>query len=110
MFWALKGVTLKPFLLNIRQNAVEAMDKGGTIGFESRYRDGEPPSIEVLVRDQGNGIPKAVQATLFEPFTSSKGHEGLGLSIVHSIIKELGGKLSYETGNKGTTFLVQLPL
>ena len=70
----------------------------------------EPPSIEVLIRDQGRGIPKAMQSTLFEPFTSSKGHEGLGLSIVHSIVKETGGKLSYQTGNKGTTFLVQLPI
>jgi two-component system C4-dicarboxylate transport sensor histidine kinase DctB len=86
------------------------MSDGGTVGFETRYRDGEPPSIEVLVSDQGTGIPEAVQATLFEPYTSSKGHEGLGLAIVHGAVRELGGKLSYQTGDKGTTFLVQLPL
>jgi signal transduction histidine kinase/HD-like signal output (HDOD) protein len=101
---------LKQVFINLLKNAAEAMSKGGTVGFETRYRDGEPPSIEVLVRDQGGGIPKAVQSTLFEPYTSSKGHEGLGLSIVHGVVKELGGKLSYETGNNGTTFLVQLPL
>ena len=101
---------LKQVFINLLKNSVEAMAKGGTVGFESRYRDGEPPSIEVLISDQGGGIPKAVQSTLFEPFTSSKGHEGLGLSIVHGIVKELGGKLSYETGSKGTTFLIQLPL
>jgi HD-like signal output (HDOD) protein/signal transduction histidine kinase len=101
---------LKQVFINLLKNAVEAMANGGTLGFETRYRDGEPPSIEVLISDQGGGIPKAVQSTLFEPYTSSKGHEGLGLSIVHSTVKELGGKLSYETGSKGTTFLIQLPL
>ena len=101
---------LKQVFINLLKNAVEAMSKGGTVGMETRYRDGEPPSIEVLVRDQGNGIPKTLQANLFEPFTSSKGHEGLGLAIVHSTVKELGGRVSYETGDKGTTFLVQLPL
>jgi signal transduction histidine kinase len=101
---------LKQVFINLLQNAAEAMQKGGSIGFESRYRDGEPPSIEVLVKDQGNGIPKDVQSNLFEPFTSSKGHEGLGLSIVHGLVRQLGGNLSYETGNKGTTFLVRIPL
>jgi signal transduction histidine kinase len=101
---------LKQVFINLLKNAVEAMVDGGVVSFETRYRDGEPPSIEVLISDQGKGIPKALQSTLFEPFTSSKGHEGLGLSIVHSIVKEAGGKLSYETGASGTTFLVQLPL
>jgi len=101
---------LKQVFINLLKNAVEAMAEGGTIGFESRCRDGEPPSIEILIRDQGKGIPESVQPTLFEPFTSSKGHEGLGLAIVHSAVKELGGKLSYETGSNGTTFLVQLTL
>jgi HD-like signal output (HDOD) protein/nitrogen-specific signal transduction histidine kinase len=101
---------LKQVFINLMKNAVEAMTDGGTVGFETRYRDGEPPSIEVLVSDQGIGIPKEVQATLFEPYTSSKGHEGLGLAIVYSAVNEMGGRLSYETGDKGTTFLVQLPL
>ncbi|UCF99091.1 MAG: HDOD domain-containing protein [Spirochaetaceae bacterium] len=101
---------LKQVFINLLKNAVEAMSDGGTISFDTRHREGEPPSIEVLIRDQGSGIPETLQPTLFEPYTSSKGHEGLGLSIVHSIVKELGGRLTYETGNKGTTFLVQLPL
>ena len=101
---------LKQVFINLMKNAVEAMSEGGTVSFETRYRDGEPPSIEVLISDQGSGIPETVQATLFEPYTSSKGHEGLGLAIVHSAVRELGGKLSYQTGDKGTTFLVQLPL
>jgi HD-like signal output (HDOD) protein/signal transduction histidine kinase len=101
---------LKQVFINLLKNAVEAMSAGGTIGFETRYRDGEPPSIEVLIRDQGSGIPEAVQSTLFEPFTGTKGHEGLGLAIVHSAVKEIGGRLSYETGSEGTTFLIQLPL
>jgi HD-like signal output (HDOD) protein/signal transduction histidine kinase len=101
---------LKQVFINLMKNSVEAMSEGGKVSFETRYRDGEPPSIEVLITDQGKGIPESVRSTLFEPYTSSKGHEGLGLAIVHSAVGDLGGKLSYQTGEKGTTFLIQLPL
>jgi HD-like signal output (HDOD) protein/signal transduction histidine kinase len=101
---------LKQVFINLLKNAAEAMEGGGTVRLETRYRDGEPPSIEVLIHDQGSGIPEALRSNLFEPFTSSKGHEGLGLAIAHSTVKELGGRLTYETGNSGTTFLVQFPI
>jgi signal transduction histidine kinase len=101
---------LKQVFLNLLKNAVEAMPSGGGVSFETRFRDGEPPSIEILVRDQGVGIPEELRATLFEPFTGSKDHEGLGLAIAHGIVKEMGGRLTYETGSGGTTFVVQLPV
>jgi len=50
-----------------------------------------------------------VRSSLFEPFVSTKGREGLGLAIAYGILKELGGSISYETGSQGTTFLVELP-
>jgi signal transduction histidine kinase len=100
---------LKQVFINLLKNASEAMPKGGTVHLQSRYRHGEPPSVEVQVRDEGSGIPEKIRSSLFEPFTSSKGREGLGLTIVYTIVRELGGTLSYDTGDGGTTFKVRLP-
>jgi len=101
---------LKQVLLNLIRNGAEAMSAGGTLRLETRYREEQPGRIEVLVLDQGPGIPEEVRARLFEPFFSTKGHEGLGLAIVHGILKELGGSIDYETGGTGTVFRIGLPL
>lgn len=87
---------------------------------------GSPPSVEVgadppaggmvrfWVRDNGPGIPKEQQATLFEAFTRLQpervdGH-GLGLSIVRRIIEKLGGAVGIEsTLGMGSTFFFTLP-
>jgi HD-like signal output (HDOD) protein/signal transduction histidine kinase len=101
---------LKQVLLNLIRNGAEAMSAGGTLRLETRYREEPPGRIEVLVLDQGPGIAEEVRARLFEPFVSTKGHEGLGLAIVHGILKELGGSIDYETGGTGTVFRIALPL
>lgn len=85
------------------------MPGGGNLRLETRLLPGEPPAVEIRIRDEGSGIAEEVKASLFEPFVSTKGHEGLGLSIVHGLVKELGGSIDYETGAKGTTFRVELP-
>ena len=115
---------LKQVFLNLIKNAAEAMPKGGTITI--RTAPVEPADfdlgvvdrtfsggIKVTVSDNGPGIPDQIMARLFEPFTTSKGagHSGLGLSIVHSIIRELNGSITCESHkNVGTTFKIILPL
>jgi HD-like signal output (HDOD) protein/signal transduction histidine kinase len=101
---------LKQVLLNLIRNGAEAMSTGGTLRLETRYREEEGGRIEILVRDEGPGIPEEVRASLFEPFVSTKGHEGLGLAIVHGILKEMGGSIDYETGSDGTVFRIGLSL
>ena len=101
---------LKQVLINLLKNGAEAMPSGGDLQVESRLRPGEPVRIEILVRDQGPGIPEEVRASLFEPFVGTKGREGLGLAIVYGILKELGGAIDYQTGSGGTTFRVELPV
>lgn len=102
---------LKQVVINLLRNASEAMPGGGNIHIESRLEIGEPERIEIRVRDEGPGIPEEIQKRLFEPFVSSKGHEGLGLSIAYSIVKELGGEITYETAkDAGTTFRVRIPV
>jgi signal transduction histidine kinase len=97
-------------VINLLRNASEAMPEGGNVRIESSLEPGEPPHVEIRVSDEGPGVPAEVQGRLFEPFVSSKGHEGLGLSIVFSIVNELGGEIGYESSpGKGTTFTVRLP-
>jgi signal transduction histidine kinase len=100
---------LKQVFLNLLKNAAEAMPSGGELHLQTRLRQ-EPQRIEVSVRDQGGGIAEEVRPRLFEPFVSTKGQEGLGLSIANGIVRELGGTMRYETGPGGTTFRVELPL
>jgi HD-like signal output (HDOD) protein/signal transduction histidine kinase len=114
---------LKQVLSNLVKNAAEAMKNGGNIYIETRGRD-KPQikeadqqddvsdGIEMIIRDDGPGIPEAIRHRLFEPFISSKGsdHRGLGLTVVHSIVKELNGSIICESdGKTGTAFKIFLP-
>ncbi|MBN1835223.1 MAG: HDOD domain-containing protein [Spirochaetales bacterium] len=102
---------LKQVVINLLRNASEAMPGGGSIHIESALEPGDPQYIEIRVKDEGPGIDPEIQKRLFEPFVSSKGHEGLGLSIAYNIVKDLGGEISYQTGTEGgTTFRIRIPV
>jgi signal transduction histidine kinase len=62
--------------------------------------------------DTGKGIPKEVQAKVFDPFfTIKEGGTGLGLSIVHRIITQHGEDISVEgEEGRGSIFTISLPL
>ncbi len=69
---------------------------------------------EIVVRDNGTGIPGENLSSIFDPFFTTKDEEkgtGLGLSISYGIVKEFGGKINVKSiHGKFTEFLVQLPL
>lgn len=69
--------------------------------------------VRLSVRDNGSGMDEATQAHIFEPFFTTKGvgaGTGLGLSVVHGIVKAHGGAITLESASgKGATFLVYLP-
>lgn len=113
---------LKQVVINLVKNAAEAMQNGGNIQVDTKFHDTSNPEsdrtgvpsgkVEILIRDDGPGIPDEIKRHLFEPFHSSKkeGHSGLGLSIVRNIIKQLGGSITCETPlQTGTTFSIMLP-
>ena len=106
--------TLKQILMNLIKNAAEAMPNGGKIevgisGFVNR--DGHM-HVELWIKDSGPGIPAEVMAKLFSPVQSTKGdgHRGLGLSIVHGLVKNMHGHISCRSHKNGTTFEILLPV
>jgi putative nucleotidyltransferase with HDIG domain len=106
--------TLKQILVNLVKNAIEAVPQGGAIEVANNghvHRDGRL-YLELYVRDTGPGIPEDVLAHLFSPVQSSKGGaaRGLGLSIVHGLVKKMQGTIMCRSGKKGTTFELLFPV
>ncbi|HMH34134.1 MAG TPA: ATP-binding protein, partial [Puia sp.] len=73
-----------------------------------------PDSIEIRVKDNGNGIPQKILDKIFQPFFTTKPPgqgTGLGLSLSYDIIKAHGGELTVETKEgEGAEFIVQIPV
>ncbi len=115
---------LKQILINLLKNAAEAMRQNGKVSITTRLipqsekllideKRKIPGSVEVVITDNGPGIPDHIKEKLFEPYNSSKhgSNSGLGLSIVHNIIKKLNGSISCESIlNEGTVFKILLPV
>lgn len=96
-------------LLNLFLNAARMMPQGGVISVSMRTIGA---GVEILVLDNGPGIPAKVLPSLFEPgFTTTPRHKGLGLHIVRSIVESQGGTV--EAANRedqsGAAFRIQLP-
>jgi two-component system sensor histidine kinase PilS (NtrC family) len=99
---------IKQVLVNLAINACEAMEsKAGLVLFRI-IDDAASGQIELVLRDNGPGIPERFQAKVFQPFFSTKRHgTGLGLSIVHRICNALELNLSFETHvGEGTCFRI----
>src|SRR5271157_590109 len=96
-------------LLNLLLNAIQSMDKPGTIRVSLQH---EENSVLITVADEGKGIPPEHLPNIFRPFFTTKGHgTGLGLSLARRIVESHGGHIDVtsEVG-KGTQFLVRLPI
>jgi len=104
---------LRQILMNLLKNAVEALPKGGHIEINNNglvHREGRV-YFELCIKDNGPGIPAEVLANLFSPVRSSKvgANRGIGLSIVHSLVKKLNGLISCRSTKAGTAFDILLP-
>jgi PAS domain S-box-containing protein len=105
-------VQLQQVFLNMLNNAVDAVDKGGTIEVTTDVKDRD--TVVVLIKDNGHGIPEQILNHIFEPFYTTKEKDkgtGLGLSISYGIIKKLGGTILVRSQvNRGTTFTIEIPV
>lgn len=101
---------IKQVLLNLINNAIQAMPDGGRLGIKTEVVGDE---IMVSVSDTGMGIPTDVLQRIFEPFFTTKKDKGtgLGLPISYRIVQEHGGRLEVKsTPGQGSIFRVVLPL
>lgn len=95
-------------MVNVLNNAVEALPDGGTITVRA-FAEGDQSVVQV--EDDGEGIEKEHMVRIFEPFwTSKQSHTGLGLTTSFGIINRHGGTVRiYSHVGRGTRVVVRLP-
>jgi two-component system NtrC family sensor kinase len=92
-------------------NAIDAMPQGGNLWITTRQSSSI--TVELLIRDDGIGIPDEHLAHIFEPFYTTKeaGGSGLGLAISQTIVERHGGSIAVKSKvGQGTTFTITLPV
>lgn len=109
----LDAARLSQVLLNLLQNALQAMPQGGTLTVRTRSRlsrSGEP-EVEIAVADTGVGIARDDLDHLFIPFfTTKREGTGLGLPICERLVEAHGGEIDVSSRpGRGSSFLVRLP-
>jgi two-component system NtrC family sensor kinase len=95
-------------LINLFLNAMRAMPRGGIIRVHA-CRKGE--LNEIVVGDEGSGIPHEILEHLFQPHVSANGSSGLGLHIVETVVQQNGGQVraANRTNGAGAEFTIWLP-
>lgn len=111
------GNQIQQVLLNLLTNARQAMPKGGLVTIRVAD-DPQHQSVDLSVRDTGEGIPMESLPKIFErgfstkagPDATGKGGAGLGLAACREMIESAGGKIRVESSvGKGTQFTLKLP-
>jgi signal transduction histidine kinase len=98
-------------LFNIAANARDAMPGGGD--FDIRVSPAEMSGVEIVLRDNGQGMTETVRELAFEPFFTTKPQcsgTGLGLSVAYSLVRSADGRIEIESApGAGTTLHIHLP-
>lgn len=107
---------LENAVLNLAINASAAMPEGGDLWLCTRRIDnaGQPPQVELEVRDTGTGMSEELMHRVWEPFYTTKPAgqgSGLGLSLVYGFVKQSGGDVVLESSpGRGTCIRLSLPV
>lgn len=101
-------VMIKRIIVNLVQNAIQAMPKGGELRISASHRS---KHILISIEDTGEGIPEKVKDTIYSPlFTTKSKGQGFGLAVVKRLTEAQNGTITYQTKQgKGTKFIIQLP-
>ena len=101
-------IRLEQVLINLFQNALEALEGQDRAKVEVSVHE-TSDDVEIVVSDNGPGIPAAILDSLFTPFNTSK-EKGLGLGLVISkdIVVDYGGHIEVESNADGTRFTIHL--
>jgi signal transduction histidine kinase len=107
---AVDGKVLGRAVVNLVENALQAMQDGGTLTFAVRP-DEEHNEVVLSVADTGVGLSPEVRRRLFEPYFSTKSSgTGLGLAIARRAVEAHQGRIEVDSGpDRGTVFRVHLP-
>jgi len=101
---------------NLLINALEALGGQGAVRIDARMRPSDqeesPPEVELVIADDGPGIPAEIADRVFNPFFTTKPQgSGLGLAIVRKIVDAHDGRIDVTTSEgQGTAFRVNLPV
>ncbi|WP_316795422.1 sensor histidine kinase [Pedobacter agri] len=114
IYLPLDGMKFLQVINNLISNSIKFTDENGTIGITANDLG---DSVIISVHDNGRGIPEEMRSTLFERAEQGfraglvgRDSGGLGLGIIHNIVKSHDGRIWFETETgKGTTFYVELP-
>jgi two-component system nitrogen regulation sensor histidine kinase GlnL len=125
-FALVNGDALVQVMINLFKNAAEALEKveRPEIRVETAFRHGVSVMtgrgrgsavlpIEILVVDNGPGVPEHIRDHLFNPFiTDKRDGQGLGLALVDKLVRDMNGFIEYvrDGGEPGTTFRILLPM
>jgi len=108
-----KENSLKQILINLLKNAAEACVENGAIKVETRsnLNMNQVNYVMINIIDNGPGITESIMQNLFMPGNTSKddSHTGSGLAVVKNFVEELGGIISCQSDQRGTTFALLLP-
>jgi two-component system, NtrC family, sensor kinase len=106
-----KPEEIQQVFLNIISNAVQAMEGKGKLTLSSQQDNG---FVVVQIQDTGPGISPEHITKVFDPFFTTKEQgegTGLGLNIVHRVVKQNGGDIKIESEpGEGTTFVISFPV
>jgi signal transduction histidine kinase len=113
---------LRRAVSNVAANARDAMEGEGRLHIHSRVRKGGGPDgpgdvLELILADEGPGVPAEIRQRLFQPFVTSgkKGGTGLGLAVARRFVEDHGGSLELRDDlvprvASGAHFRIVLPL
>ena len=103
---------LQQILVNLVNNAFQAMDNGCCLDINASNK--APEEVTISISDNGCGMPEKNLAKIFQPFFTTKKEgkgTGLGLTITYGLVKKLHGTISVKSReHEGTTFILSLPL
>ncbi len=102
---AVSPVVMQQVFYNLLHNAAAAGARRVAIHAETPSPGG---ALQLRFADDGPGVPEALQADLFEPYTTSQG-TGLGLYICKQLLTDAGGSLTLDSHAKGAVFMLTLP-
>lgn len=106
---------LQIVFLNVILNAIQSTNGNGIVTVESKIPNnqmGSTPIVQIVISDNGVGIPMDIIDNIFDPFVSGReGGIGLGLSIASQLVHNHGGWIeAFNNLDRGATFSIKLPI